>query len=101
MARPKSKYLTDRFYIQMARDRGMKPTQVIRRSERRTQAVKALQGANNYLRAVYHWNLDNPFIESHAWKFLVRQALSESVRMLTHKRNLRQYAKSKNTTAEP
>ena len=97
--RPRSKlrYLVDPFYVAMAQDRGMSPALILRRSERRLQAFEKLRRrqvkARSYYRAI--WGADNPFIESHAWKYLMRSALEET------RLQRRNHAESKNTTTEP
>jgi hypothetical protein len=98
--RSKSRYLTEQFYVVMAKERGMTPKQVLRRSERRLHAFELVRGRRvkyghgNYFKSI--WGADNPFIESHAWKYLMRSALDEQA---TKRRNFN--AKSKNATTEP
>jgi hypothetical protein len=70
-----SRYVTDEFYRGLALKQGLSPEQVRLRATRRIKATIKL--------GVYYpelLGLDNPFIESHAWKFLVRESIRDQNR---------------------
>lgn len=68
----KSKYITDPFFKTLAMRRGLTSDQVLTRSERRRRACLKLGVDKDH---VYMLRFENPFIYSHAWKFLVRESL--------------------------
>jgi len=68
------RYLDDPFYFLLMKTYRMTPEQVIKRSVRRTAAILKVAKAKD-LDIVCRAKLDNPFIESHAWKYLARQVL--------------------------
>ena len=76
IARQRAKlYIQDPFYRSLAHKQKLNWRQVLRRAERRHSAILKLCGNHRTLRYIGPMRLDNPFIESHAWKFLVREAL--------------------------
>ena len=70
------KYTYEPFYVTMAMNRGLTREQVLRRAVRRAKAAHKL-GAIKDHHIYRNQGLDNPFIESHAWKYLMRQAIAD------------------------
>ena len=69
-------YAYNPFYRTLGMKLGMTPQAVIKRSRRRSEAILKLVGRQSKTyNHIGGMRLDNPFIESHAWKFLVREAL--------------------------
>jgi hypothetical protein len=75
-------YIQDQFYRDLARKQNLTWRQVLKRAERRHAAIYKLCGLRT-IKYLGPMRLDNPFIESHAWKFLVREALRNSARCRT------------------
>lgn len=65
-------YVKDLFYSGFMLKRGITADRVVRIAWRRHRAVIALGVP---LKDVSGLSLDNPYIESHAWKYLVRQKI--------------------------
>lgn len=69
-------YAQSPFYRTLGMKLGITPQQAVKRSKRRARAVMKVAGQNSKTyRYIGAMRLDNPFIEAHAWKFLVREAL--------------------------
>lgn len=85
--RPKSRftgqcrrrYLEDPFYATMARALAISPERVLARAQKRAWAIVKL-GGEHLERDVHQMRLDNPFMESHAWKYLARETLKRAAR---------------------
>lgn len=71
-------YARDDFYVKIAMKKGWSAAKVVRISERRSRAFMAVCGIQNDYRALRIWRLDNPFMESHLWKFMVRQVIQNA-----------------------
>lgn len=71
------KYIREEFYVSFAYTLGMTPRQVIYRAKRRRHACVVLGVKRCFITSGC---LENPFIESHAWKFLVRECLNDARR---------------------
>lgn len=75
VSRRARKYTREQFYVETAMKRGWSATKVVHISERRARAFMAVCGIQNNYRALSICHLDNPFMESHLWKFMVRQVI--------------------------
>jgi len=65
-------YSEDEFYVKLAFQRSLGAQDVVRRSRRRRHACIRLGVAHGHINLL---RLDNPFMYSHAWKFMVRESL--------------------------
>jgi hypothetical protein len=67
-------YIYDPVYVNMAKRRGWGQGEVLRRAARRMRALHYLK-ISRPGRPEECLGLENPFIEDHGWKFMVRESL--------------------------